>query len=102
MERRGSDFRLDPLPGGTGTTVTVSYTLTMGSGLANGTYVQVATTDPQPSSGRITATGIQTLSPRTAFPEKAMADLEGLVTASPTGSGNTLSFTVEGNSKWEG
>src|SRR5512134_2504699 len=91
-----SNFRLDALPGGVGTVVAVSYTPAMGSGLANGAYVQVVTTDPQPVAGTITATDIQMLSPRTAFPEKAMADLEGLVTGSPTGSGNVLSFDVEG------
>jgi len=92
----GSGFRLGPLPDGTGTTVAISYTPTVGIGLDNGMYVQVVTSDPQPVSGVITATGIQQLSPRTVFPEKAMADLEGLVTAAPSGSGNALSFDVEG------
>ena len=91
-----SGFRLGPLPGGTGMTVTVSFTPAVGIGLDNGMYVQVVTTDPQPVSGRITATRIDKLSPRTVFPEKAMVDLEGLVTASPSGSGNVLSFAVEG------
>src|SRR4030042_5887008 len=77
-------------------TVTVSYTPTVGIGLDNGMYVKVVTTDPQPVSGGISATRIDKLSPRTVFPEKAMVDLEGLVTASPSGSGNALSFTVEG------
>jgi Domain of unknown function (DUF5666) len=91
-----SGFRLGPLPGGTGTTVAVSFSPAVGAGLADGMYVQVVTTDPQPVSGSISATRIEQLSPRTVFPEKAMADLEGLVTAAPSGSGNALSFTVEG------
>ena len=76
--------------------VTVSYTPTVGIGLDNGMYVQVVTTDPQPVSGVITATRIDKLSPRTVFPEKSMVDLEGLVTAPRSGSGNALSFAVEG------
>ena len=91
-----SGFRLGPLPGGTGTTVAVSFAPAVGAGLADGMYVQVVTTDAQPVSGAITATRIQQLSPRTVFPEKAMVDLEGLVTAPPSGSGNALSFAVEG------
>jgi len=91
-----SGFRLGLLPGGIGTTVTVSYPQAMGAGLGNSMYVQIVTTDPEPVSGVITATRILQLSPRTVFPEKAMADLEGLVTAPPSGSGNVLSFAVEG------
>jgi len=91
-----SGFRLGPLPGGTVTTVTVSFAPAVGAGLADGMYVQVVTTDPQPVSGVITATRIDKLSPRTVFPEKAIVDLEGLVTAPPSGSGNVLSFAVEG------
>jgi hypothetical protein len=91
-----SGFRLGPLPGGTGTTVTVSFAPAVGAGLADGMYVQVVTNDSQPVSGAITATRINMLTPRTVFPEKAVADLEGLVTASPSGSGNALSFAVEG------
>src|SRR5512140_461913 len=91
-----SGFRLGPLPGGTGTTVAVSFAPAMGAGLAEGMYVQVATKDAQPVSGSITATQINKLTPRTVFPEKAMADLEGLVTAAPSGSGNVVSFDVEG------
>jgi len=91
-----SGFRLGPLPGGTGTTVAVLFSPAVGAGLADGMYVQVVTTDPQPVSGSITATQINKLTPRTVFPEKAVADLEGLVTASPSGSGNALSFAVEG------
>lgn len=88
-----SGFRLGPLPGGTGTTVAVSYA---GVGLGNGMYVQIVTSDAQPVSGVITATRIQPLSPRTVFPEKTMVDLEGLVTAPPSGSGSALSFALEG------
>jgi hypothetical protein len=91
-----TDFQLGPLPGGTGTTLTVSYAPAMGAGLADGTYVQVVTTDPQPISGVITAAQINKLTPRTVFQENAMVDLEGLATASPSGSGNVLSFAVEG------
>jgi len=91
-----SGFRLGPLPGGTGTTVAVSFAPAAGAGLANGMYVQVVTNDPQPGSVGITATRINKLSPRTVFPEKAMADLEGLVTSPPTGSGSVFSFAVEG------
>ncbi len=91
-----SGFRLGPLPGGTGTTVTVSFAPAVGAGLADGMYVQVVTADPQPVFGVITATRIDELSPRTVFPEESIVDLEGLVTASPSGSGNALSFAVEG------
>jgi len=77
-------------------TVTVSYTQAAGAGLADGMYVQVVTTDPQPVSGVITASQINRLTPRTVFPENAVADLEGLVTVSPSGSGNVFSFAVEG------
>ena len=91
-----SGFRLGPLPDGTGMTVTVSFSQAVGAGLTDGMYVQVVTTNPQPVSGVITATRIDKLSPRTVFPEKAMADLEGLVTAPPSGSGNVFSFAVEG------
>jgi len=91
-----SDLRLGPLPGVTGAVVTVSFAPAVGAGLADGMYVQVVTTDPQPVSGSIGATRINKLTPRTAFPEKAMADLEGLVTTAPSGSGTVLSFAVEG------
>jgi hypothetical protein len=91
-----SGFRLGPLPGGIGTTVAVSFAPAVGVGLGNGMYVQVVTTDAQPVSGVITATRIQQLSPRTVFPEKAMVDLEGLVTAPPSGSGSIFSFALEG------
>lgn len=91
-----SGFRLGPLPGVTGTTVAVSFAPAVGAGLADGMYVQVVTRDAQPVSGTISATRIERLSPRTTFPEKARVTLEGLVTASPSGSGNVLSFAVEG------
>ena len=91
-----SGFRLGPLPDGTGMTAMVSFSPAVGAGLANGMYVQVLTTNQQPVPGVITATRIDKLSPRTVFPDKAMVDLEGLVTASPSGSGNVLSFAVEG------
>jgi len=91
-----SSFQLGPLPGGTGATMVVSFAPALGAGLANGLYVQVVTTDPLPVSGGITATRINRLTPRTVFPENAVADIEGLITASPSGSGNVLSFAVEG------
>jgi hypothetical protein len=91
-----ASFQLGPLPGGTGTTVTVSFAPGVGAGLADEMYVQVVTTDTQPVSGVITATRIDKLSPRTVFPEKARVDLEGLVTASPSNSGTTVFFAVEG------
>jgi cytoskeletal protein CcmA (bactofilin family) len=91
-----SGFRLGPLPRGAGTTVAVSFSPAVGAGLAEGMYVQVVTTDPQLISGGITATRIGEFTPRTVFPEKAVADLEGLVTTPPSGSGNVLSFAVEG------
>ena len=91
-----SGFRLGPLSGGTGTTVAVSYAPAVGAALGDGMYVQIVTPDALPVSGVITATRIQQLSPRTVFPEKAMVDLEGLVTAPSSGSGSALSFTLEG------
>jgi hypothetical protein len=91
-----ASFQLGPLPGGTVTNMTVSFSPAVGAGLSDGMYVQVVTTNPQPVSGVITAMRIDKLSPRTAFPEKAIVDLEGLVTASPSGSGKVLSFAVEG------
>jgi hypothetical protein len=86
-------FRLGPLPDGSGTTVMVSYAP---GGPANGTYVQVVTTDQEPVGGSITATRIETLAARTDFPENAAVDLEGLITTPWTGSGNDLFFVVEG------
>ena len=66
------------------------------AGLADGMYVQVVTTDPQPGPGGVTATRINKLTPRTVFPEKARVDLEGLVTTAPSSSGSTPSFAIEG------
>ena len=51
-----SGFRLGPLPDGTGTTVTVSFSPAVGAGLTDGMYVQVVTTGAQPVSGPISAT----------------------------------------------
>jgi len=62
-----SGFRLGPLPDGTGMAVTVSYTQAAGAGLADGMYVQVVTTDPQPVSGVITATQINKLTRGRSF-----------------------------------
>jgi hypothetical protein len=59
-------------------------------------YVQVTTIDTMPSGGSIAGTRIERLTPRTEFPEKFIVDLEGLVTAAPSGSGSVLSFAVEG------
>jgi len=86
-------FRLGPLPDGSGTTVMVSYPP---GGPANGTYVQVVTTDQEPVGGVIAATQVVKLAPRTEFPDRTPVNLEGLVTTPWTGSGNDLSFAVEG------
>jgi Domain of unknown function (DUF5666) len=96
LSSSAASFQLGPLPDGTGMTVTVSFSPAVGAGLADGMYVQVVTTGAQPVSGPISATSIVELTPRTVFPDKAMVDLEGLVTVSPSGSGNALSFAVEG------
>jgi hypothetical protein len=96
LSSSAASFQLGPLPDGTGTTVAVSFSPAVGAGLADGMYVQVVTTGAQPVSGPISATSIVELTPRTVFPDKAMVDLEGLVTVSPSGSGNALSFAVEG------
>jgi hypothetical protein len=96
----GNAFRLGPLPDGSGTTVTVSYDMAAISALpggpANGMYVRVVTADAEPVSGTLAAARIERLVPRTAFPEGSVADLEGLVTTAPSGSGSVLSFAVEG------
>jgi hypothetical protein len=93
-------FRLGPLPDGSGVTVTVSYGPSAVAGLpggpANGMYVEVVTTDPEPVGGVLTAVRIVKLAARTEFPDHAAVDLEGLVTAPPGGSGKILSFAVEG------
>jgi hypothetical protein len=95
LSSSSASFQLGPLPDGIGTTVTVLYPQMMGIGLDNGMYVKVVTTGAQPVSGPISATSIEKLSPRTVFPDKAMVDLEGLVTARRSGPG-ALSFDVEG------
>ena len=80
--------------------VTVSYGPAIVSGLpegpVNGMYVQVTTTDREPVGGVITATRIVKLAARTEFPDGTPVDLEGLVTTPWSGSGNDLSFAVEG------
>jgi hypothetical protein len=92
-ESSPNGFRLGPLPDGSGTTVMVSYSP---GGPSNGTYVQVITTDWEPVGGSITATRIETLTARTEFPDGTTVELAGLVTKPWTGSGNDLSFAVEG------
>ncbi len=92
-ESSSTGFRLGPLPDGSGTTVLVSNAT---GGPANRAYVQVMTTDREPVGGSITATRIEILAARTDFPENVAVDLEGLVTTPWTGSGNDLSFAVEG------
>ncbi|MBW6504273.1 hypothetical protein K0B90_08355 [bacterium] len=92
-------FLLGLLPDGSVPVVTVFHATPISGfpgGLENGAYVQVTTNDTAPSSGRITGTRVEILPPRTDFPEKSIVDLEGLVTAPPSGSGNGLSFAVEG------
>lgn len=92
-ESSSTGFRLGPLPDGSGTSVTVSFPP---GGPANGTYVQVITIDREPVAGGITAKGFEAIAARTEFPDGAAVDLEGLVTTPWTGSGNDLSFEVEG------
>ena len=93
-------FRLGPLPDGSGMTVAVSYdagAMTgLSGGLDNGMFVQVTTTNMAPVAESISASLIERLTPRTEFPDGAAVDLEGLVTAPPSGSGKVLSFAVEG------
>lgn len=96
----GNSFQLGPLPGDSGATVAVSYSSAAISGLPRGPekgmYVQVSTGDRAPVGGVITATEIVKLTARTEFPDGASVDLEGLVTTPWSGSGNDLSFEVEG------
>ena len=96
----GNTFRLGPLPDGRGASVAVSYGASAVSNLpggpAIGMYVQVVTTDPVPDNGIIAATRVETLPPRTEFPDGAVVDLAGLVTTPWAGPGNALSFAVEG------
>ena len=95
-----NSFRLGALPDGSGNTVTVSYTpgaiQDLPAGPANGMYVQVVTTDPQPVSGMITASKVKSFVARTDFPENTLVDLDGLVTKLKSSSGNILSFDMEG------
>jgi hypothetical protein len=92
-------FLLGLLPDGFVPVVTVLYAPPISGlpgGLENRMYVQVTTIDTMPSGGRITGTRVEILPPRTDFPDKSIVDLEGFVTAAPSGSGNVLSFAVEG------
>ena len=92
-------FLLGLLPDGSVPVVTVLYAPPISGfpgGLENRMYVQVTTIDTMPSGGRITGTRVEILPPRTDFPDKSIVDLEGFVTAAPSGSGNVLSFAVEG------
>ena len=93
-------FEIGPLPDGSGTTVTVSYTPGAVRGLpagpTNGMYVQVETRDTQPESGEIRADTVTPFVPRTVFPEGATVDLDGLVTRIDSRSGDILSFELEG------
>jgi hypothetical protein len=93
-------FQLGALPDGSGNTVKVSYTPNavqdLPSGPTNGMYVQVVTTDPQPVNGMITASKVKSAVARIDFPENTLVDLDGLVTNLKNGSGNILSFDLEG------
>jgi len=95
-----NSFQLGALPDGSGNTVTVSYTpgavQDLPAGPANGMYVQVVTTDPQPLGGEIAAIHVKPFIARTNFPENRTVDLDGLVTKLESGSGNILSFDLEG------
>ena len=99
-------FEIGPLPDGSGSTVTVSYTpgaiRDLPAEPAHGMYVQVVTRDTQPGSGGIRANTVAPFVPRSVFPEGATVDLEGLVTTPWSGFGNDLSFAVEGKRvRWE-
>jgi len=99
LSTNDNTFLLGPLPDGSVPVVTVLNAPPISGlpgGLENGMYVQVTTIDTRPSGGRITGTLVEVLSPRTDFPEKFIVDLEGLVTATPSGSGIVLIFAVEG------
>jgi len=93
-------FEIGPLPDGSGSTVTVSYTpgaiRDLPAEPTHGMYVQVVTRDTKPGSGGIRADSVAPLVPRTVFREGATVDLEGLVTTPWSGQGNDLSFYVEG------
>ena len=92
-ESSSTGFRLGPLPDGSGITVMVSYPP---GGPANGTYVEVVTSDREPVGGVITATRIAKLAARTEFADGTPVELEGLVTTPWSGSVNDFSFAVEG------
>lgn len=102
-------FRLGPLPGGTGNTVTVSWTeaaiSAIPGGLANGMYVHVVTNDREPLNGVVGALRIERIFPRTEFPDLATVDLEGLITTPWDGAGGVpgdRSFVVEGKPvRWD-
>jgi hypothetical protein len=99
-------FEIGPLPDGSGSTVTVSYTpgaiRDLPAEPTHGMYVQVVTRDTQPGSEGIRADTVAPFAPRTVFPEGATVDLEGLITAPWSGSVNDLSFAVEGKRvRWE-
>ena len=93
-------FAIGPLPDGSGITATVTYApgavRDLPSGPANGMYVRVETRDILPGSGGIRADHVAPFVPRTAFPEGATVDLDGLVTRVDSRSGNILSFDLEG------
>jgi hypothetical protein len=96
----GNSFQLGPLAGDSAATVAVSYDPAaisgLPGGLEKGMYVQVFTSDKEAVGGVITATGIVKIAARTEFPDGATVDLAGLVTTPWAGSGNDLSFAVEG------
>ena len=99
-------FEIGPLPDGSGSTVTVSYThgaiRKLPAGPTDGMYVQVVTRDTQPGSGGIRADTVTPFVPRMVFPEGATVDLEGLVTTPWSGSVNDFSFAVEGKRvRWD-
>jgi hypothetical protein len=95
-----NSFHMGALPDGSGNTVTVSYppnaVQDLPAGPANGMYVRVVTTDPQPVNGMITASMVKSAVARIDFPENTSVDLDGLVTNLKNGSGNILSFDLEG------
>ena len=95
----GASFRLGPLPGGSGATIGVSFdpgSFSVPTGLVDGMYVQVFTSDREAAGGVVTAAGIVKIAARTEFPNRSAVDLAGLVTTPWAGSENDLSFTVEG------
>jgi hypothetical protein len=100
LDPLGGTFMIGPLPDGSGIKVAVTCTAgalqELPSGPANGMSVRVKTRDPQPGSGGIRADSVTLLVPRTAFPEGALVDLDGLVTRVDRGTGVPLSFNVEG------